>query len=141
MILFKRKDGGPDSTVTGYWFCEFKKLFSVVLLKFEGKSREAFHNHAFTAYSWILKGHLTEEVIGAMSTIQPKTCYGPSLKPIWTPRDMYHKVDSKGTTWVLSFRGPWSDEWAEYDLKTGKERILSHGRKVVVDGQENIKYL
>jgi len=56
------KDGGPDSTVTGYWLIESKKWFSIVLLKFEGKSREAFHTHAFNAISWLLKGKLIEHI-------------------------------------------------------------------------------
>lgn len=41
MKLFKKmKDGGKESTVTGYWLIECKSLFSIVLLKFEGDSRE-----------------------------------------------------------------------------------------------------
>ena len=48
-LFFKSKDGGPDSSVTGYWLIESKKLFSIVLLKFDGRSREAYHTHAFNA--------------------------------------------------------------------------------------------
>lgn len=43
MKLFTaRKDGGEASTVTGYWLVEAKRLFSACLLRFHGKSREAF---------------------------------------------------------------------------------------------------
>lgn len=128
-FLFKRKDGGPESTVTGYWLCEFKSLFSVVLLKFEGKSRQAYHEHAFNTYSWILCGHLKEHTIGRHAT-GLDVCYGPSLKPIYTPYDNWHKVDSVGTTWVISFRGPWRDTWRETG-KHGEIKTLTHGRKVV----------
>ena len=50
-VLYKGKDGGNLSTVTGYWLIECKNLFSIVLLKFEGESREAYHTHAFGAIS------------------------------------------------------------------------------------------
>ena len=51
MLLFKkRKDGGLESTVTGYWLIDRKKFFSILLFKFEGKSREAFHTHAFNCF-------------------------------------------------------------------------------------------
>ena len=57
MKLFKKmKDGGPHSTVTGYWLIEWKAVFSIVLLKFEGKSRETFHTHAFNCISWLISG-------------------------------------------------------------------------------------
>ncbi len=39
-----------------------------------------------------------------------------------------HKVDSNGTTWVLSFRGPWNDEWKE--INENGEQTLTHGRVV-----------
>lgn len=51
-LLFKRKDGGQQSTVTGYWLIEWKNVFSIVLLKFEKGTREAYHTHAFNAFSW-----------------------------------------------------------------------------------------
>jgi hypothetical protein len=117
----KGKDGGDESTVTGYWLIEIKNLFSIVLLKFEGDSRDAFHEHAFNSISWLLKGRLQEE-------FQDKTYkfYMPSFKPIITKKTTCHKVDSGGTSWVLSFRGPWNKTWKEY-LPQG-ERTLTNGR-------------
>ena len=48
MKLFKyMKDGGPESTVWGYFLIEIKSLFTIVLLHFKNGSREAYHNHAF----------------------------------------------------------------------------------------------
>jgi hypothetical protein len=124
-LFFKSKDGGPDSSVTGYWLIESKKLFSIVLLKFDGRSREAYHTHAFNAWSWILPSGL-----GMMEHLED----GPSkfLKPdslVFTPRDRMHKVDSNGTTWVLSFRGPWLDNWKE--INEHGHQTLTHGRKVM----------
>jgi hypothetical protein len=126
-ICYTGKDGGAESTVWGFWPIEIKGLFSVALLCFEDGSREAYHNHAFNSVSWVLKGHLHEDVM------QNGThCYGvqytPSLWPIFTGRDRMHKVSSYGRSWVLTFRGPWRDRWQEYLPKEERERTLTHGR-------------
>jgi hypothetical protein len=126
-LFFKSKDGGPDSSVTGYWLIESKKFFSIVLLKFDGRSREAYHTHAFNAWSWILPSGmgLTEHLEdGSRKFLKPDSL-------VVTPRDRMHKVDSNGTTWVLSFRGPWSDNWKE--INEHGHQTLTHGRKVMDD--------
>ena len=125
MKLFKKmKDGGPESTVTGYWLIESKRLFSALVLKFDGKSREAFHNHAFNCISWVVKGKLTETMLdGSIKE------YRPSFRPFITTRKDFHKVDSDGKTFVLTFRGPWAKAWNEF---TNNEHItLESGRKIV----------
>ncbi len=120
------KDGGPDSTVWGYWLCEFKSLFSIAILCFEDGSREAYHSHAFNCFSWLIKGHLTEENLGG-----PTKIYGPSIFPIFTYRNTFHKVTSKGRTWVLTFRGPWSKTWEEFNPNTEEFTTLTNGRKIL----------
>ena len=125
-LLRKAKDGGAESTVTGYWLCEFKRLFSIVLLKFEDGSRDAYHSHAFNSLNWVLRGEVKEHRL-----LGKTTRYLPSLRPIVTTRDNIHKVVSKGTTWVLSFRGPWRDTWMEFDPRSSTWSKLTHGRKVV----------
>jgi hypothetical protein len=133
-LFFKSKDGGPDSSVTGYWIIESKKFFSIVLLKFDGRSREAYHTHAFNAWSWILPSGM-----GLTETYIEKRRYSlfegqKFLKPdslVYTPKDRLHKVDSKGVNWVLSFRGPWSDNWKE--INEHGHQTLTHGRKVMDD--------
>lgn len=136
MKFFKRmKDGGPESSVTGYWLIEIKSLFSIVLLKFEGKSREAFHEHAFDCINW-LKGELVEHVHPSKNTPDHKRgkrqiIYKSSLLPFIIRRGDFHKVDSIGTSWVLSFRGPWSKTWKEYLPNEDRYRTLTHGRKEV----------
>lgn len=128
-LFHKSKDGGKDSNVTGYWLIEAKSLFSIVLLRFDKGSREAFHNHAFNAVSWVLKGGLVEfvkEPYIFMST------FNPSLKPIYTSRDRMHQVRGVAdATWVLSFRGPWSRTWKEWLPAEDKEVTLTNGRKIV----------
>lgn len=131
MKLFsKGKDGGPKSTVTGYWLIELKSCFSIVLLKFEGYSREAYHTHAFNAISWVLSGALHESTLPKGARLI-RNSYFPSFRPVYTSRDTNHKVDAKNPTWVLSFRGPWSKTWKEYSPISGKTVTLTDGRQEV----------
>lgn len=132
-LFFKSKDGGPDSNVTGYWLIESKKYFSIVLLRFSEGSREAYHNHAFNALSWVLYGAIYEkEKEGILGN-----WYLRSMKPIYTSRDRFHKVFGMAkATWILSFRGPWSKTWQEYNNKTGYI-TLTNGRKVVNEYSDN----
>jgi hypothetical protein len=125
-FLTKMKDGGKESSVTGYWLIEWKGLFSICLLKFEGRSREAYHQHAFNSVSWLVSGGLFEEDF--IHPVFDRT-YKPSFIPIWTPRGKYHKVTSEGVSWVLTFRGRWSTTWKEYREIEGKEYTLTNGRR------------
>jgi hypothetical protein len=139
MKLFTRmKDGGPESRVTGHFLIESKSLFSIALLKFEDGSREAFHSHAFNAWSWVLKGHLIEEVMfkhtasgGGWLSAQRTFHYLSSFRAIFTGRNRFHKVSSIGTTWALTFRGPWVKEWNEFLPAENQLLTLTNGRKVV----------
>lgn len=118
------KDGGDESTVFGFWIVELKKLFTIVFLKFEGMSREAYHNHAFNSISWVISGMLIEEMLDGSTRI-----HTPSIIPIITPREDFHKVSSFGNTYVISFRGKWDDVWHE---KINNDYIrLTHGRKIL----------
>jgi hypothetical protein len=121
------KDGGPKSTVTGYWLIEAKRLFSIALLRFDNGSRDEYHSHAFNCISWVLgKGRLREEHLHGGMEI-----HEPSIKPVITRRSTFHRVFSEGTTWVLTFRGPWSIGWSEYDPSTKRYTTLTNGRVVV----------
>lgn len=129
MKLFTiRKDGGKDSNVTGYWLIEIKSLFSIAILKFSKGSRDAYHSHAFNCISWVLSGHLFEDRI--INNKHIYTNFKPSILPIYTTRDNLHKVHGvTDFTWVLTFRGPWVNNWNE--LLNNKYITLTHGRKVV----------
>lgn len=120
-----RKDGGPESRVTGYWLIESKRFFSICALKFEKGSRDAFHNHAFNSVSWLLRGRLIEQHLSGGYHF-----YRPSLLPIATRTSTFHKVISEGTSWVLSFRGPWLSTWEEW-TQAGGYKKLAQGRAVV----------
>lgn len=121
VFIGKRKDGGPESRVTG-WFIEWKAVATVCLLRFDGGSRAAYHSHAFHAVSWVLRGLLLEYVVwGGFNR------YRPSVVPVFTARENMHQVVSVGTSWVLSFRGPWSASW--YEQVDGVLWQLFHGRR------------
>lgn len=129
MKLFKKGfDGGEKSGVVGYWLIEIKSLFSIVLLKFNKGSREAYHNHAFNAYSWFLSGEVEEQRFNTETKTVTKQTFKPSFKPKYTPRENLHRVQSKGVTWCLSIRGPWSSTWNEYSPRTKELITLSSGR-------------
>lgn len=125
-FLRVNKDGGQESNAHAYWLIEIKCLFSIALIKFSGKSRECFHNHAFNSISWLLRGGLKEEFL---DTSKPANIYRPSFIPIFTKRVTLHKVSSVGDSWAITFRGPWSKTWLEhneeegtYALKSGRQR-------------------
>lgn len=119
-------DGGPKSTVTGYWLAEFKRLFSVVLLKFGHGSRDEYHSHAFTSINWVLRGKVVEHDLDGTMKV-----YKPSLCPVVTRRRTFHRVVSEGTTWVFSLRGPWAKWWVEWSPITGQFKTLTGGRREV----------
>lgn len=129
------KDGGPESKVWCYGF-ESKLLFSVLVLRFDKGSREAFHTHAFNALSWVLSGWLweTSAPIGQYGRWDAHTgrFHNPGVKPVFTSRETYHKVDGVAErSWVLTFRGPWIDKWREYLPASKRNIVLTHGRKEV----------
>lgn len=128
-LFHKGKDGGPESTVTGYWLFEIKNFFSVALLKFENGSRDAFHSHAFNCLSWVLGGHLREEHLSGETQD-----YKPGIWPVVTRRRTFHRVFSHGTTWVFTIRGPWKKRWEEYNPITKQFTTLKNGRIVVTSG-------
>lgn len=118
------KDGGPKSRVWAY-FLENKKLGSIGLLKFKDGSREAFHSHAFDCASLILGPGRLKEVFK-----DGRVRFHLPFKFLVTRKDDFHKVYSKGTTWVLTVRGPWDPTWEEVD-EEGQHKTLSWGRKEV----------
>lgn len=130
-MFFKiRKDGGPESNVTGYWLIEWKKGFSIALLRFSKGSREAFHSHAFGSVSWVIKGALLEQRMMPDKTTK-WAAFTPSLTPIYVAKDNLHKVHGMAdSTWALTFRGPWDDNWQE-KFEDGREVTLGHGRVVL----------
>lgn len=131
-IFAVRKDGGSESTVTGYWLIEFKSLFSIALLRFDNGSRDSFHSHAFNSISWLLSGRLNEQ-----HTTGTVDFYQPGMKPIVTRRSTFHRVFSAGRSWVLTVRGPWAKTWREHDPVNGIDTVLASGREIVQQARVN----
>ncbi len=134
-------DGGEKSGVRGFFLVEIKGWFSIVILKFNSGTREAYHNHAFNAYTWWLKGDVVEEKLvfdGVRTMMRQLTAYTPSLKYKYTPRDNMHRIRAgeKGA-WAISFRGPWLDFWKE--VRGTKLVTLTHERKVVSEHNVGIQ--
>lgn len=129
-IFKKACDGGKDSGVTGYWLIEWKSVFSIVLLRFGASNRENFHNHAFNALTWWIKGKVIEKVYLGSAGIRSLS-WKPSFVPKYTPRSNMHRIIPEGVAWCLSIRGPWTKTWGEYNPKTEKEITLTSGRRIV----------
>lgn len=125
MKLFKRsKDGGPESPVDAFFIVEIKSLFSVALLRFNKGGREAYHTHAFNAWTWFIGGDLVEEDINGEFHI-----YKRNILPKITRRTKNHRVHANTTSWCFTVRGPWAATWTEDDET--HHTVLTHGRRVV----------
>lgn len=125
MKLFRKShDGGKDSGVTGYFIVELKSFFSIVILRFSKGTRDAYHSHAFNAFTFWLKGSIKEH-----DPLLPKPEIYKTGQFKYTPRNKMHMVEAMETTWAISIRGPWKESW--YELKNGKIIELTHGRNVV----------
>ena len=123
----KGMDGGKESGVSGFWICEIKWLFSIVLLHFRKGSRDNFHSHAFNAYSFYISGIVEEEHLNGKKII-----WKPSFYPKYTSKNTFHKVKALTETWCLSFRGPWSNSWYEFSPKN-KEFILLSNKRIILN--------
>jgi hypothetical protein len=132
MKLFaKAADGGKGSGVTAYFLIECKSLFSVALLHFAPGSREAYHEHAFNAWTLWLKGRVTECILRQDMGVEHRKLWWPwDLK--YTHRNRMHKIlAGPEGAWCVTIRGPWSDRWREW--RNGKTVTLTHGRKEIND--------
>lgn len=119
----KSPDGGKDSGVTGYFLIEIKSMFSIVLLKFNKGTRDAYHNHAFNAFTIWLTGEVYEHFLYSGT----KSWGAGGFK--YTRKSDFHKVEALRDSWALSFRGPWDKTWNEF--KNDKLVTLTNGRVVI----------
>jgi len=122
----KRPDGGANSGVTALFLIEWKAVFSIAILKFTQSPRENFHSHAFNAITWFLTGYVAEHHLDG--TVKK---FKPSFIPKFTPRSCFHRILINGTVYALTFRGPWSDKWQEYNPTNRVIITLTHGRKEI----------
>jgi hypothetical protein len=118
-------DGGQNSGVTGFWVIEWKPVFSLVFLKFNKGTREAYHNHAFSAITFWLWGEAIEHHLDG--TIKK---WYPSFLPKYTPKDCFHKIEAVKDTYAFSIRGPWDKTWQEY-RDNNLMVTLTNGREII----------
>lgn len=126
-ILKKSSDGGKNSGVTAYFLIEWKKLFSIALLRFSDGTRKNYHTHAFDAITWFVKGKGVEEQRLGFGNKH----FSPSFIPKITRKDNFHRIKSIGTNWAITFRGRWQNHWSEYNAEKNEYILLTHGRKVL----------
>lgn len=132
MNIFKvRHDGGEKSGVNGLFVIEIKSLFSIVFLKFKKGTREAFHSHAFNAYSWFITGKVEESRLNIETGEVTKKIFKPTLNPKFTPKENVHRVKALTDTWCFTLRGPWNQSWFEYNPSTHEIINLTFGRKIL----------
>ena len=127
-FMCKRKDGGSESPVDAYFLIEIKDWFSIAILKFNKGGREAYHTHAFDAYTWFLKGNLVEKDVNGKYYV-----YERSLVPKKTLKSKNHRVTALSDSWCLTVRGKWDKTWTEYNETLDETTIFSDGR--VVEGK------
>lgn len=107
----KRIDLGEQS-VTELTLLEYKKWFSIKLFNFHKSEgvQDRFHTHAFNAYSFLLKGDYTEEVLEDNKIVK---CLRSRSKALFIPKDSYHRITrSKGCVTLL-VTGPWGETFKE----------------------------
>lgn len=78
------------------------------------------HLHGFYRVKW--KNNITKKI---------RLFGGPSFIPKYTPRSTFHRVNALEDTYALTFRGPWSNTWYEYNPNTKEYIEMTHGRKVI----------
>lgn len=122
--------------MTGFWFFEIKYLFSICILHFSKGTRENYHSHAFNALTWFLWGKVEEQHLG-----KPSMTWASSIFPKWTPRSTFHRVNALEDTYALTFRGPWSETWYEFDPNNQDYIELTNGRKIVSKSKERPIFL
>ena len=133
-IFNKRKDGGESSPVDAYFLIEVKGLFTIALLKFNKGQREAFHTHAFNAWTWFLKGNMRESRFNTTFS----TVYTRSIFPKFTSRYNNHRVIAEEDSWCITLRGPWQKTWTEHKQVTTRKGVrrfkvttFGHGRNIL----------
>ena len=125
-IFQKAKDGGPSSPVDAYFLFEIKWLGSIAILKFNKGAREAFHTHAFGAWTWFISGDLQEELFDG--TINQ---YKKSFLPKYTKKDNNHRVKAQEDSYCFTMRGPWEKFWTEDNKETNIRTAFTNHRVIV----------
>lgn len=129
-----------DQSVSELTILEWKKLFSIKLFNFhptDGK-QDRFHTHAFNAFSFLLHGDYTEEVVedGIIKEL-PRS----RNRLLYIPKNQYHRITKSNGCRTLLITGPWGqafkelvnidNRWIE-TVNGDKRTLLSIGDEVII---------
>lgn len=143
VCMKKKKIDLGDQSVTELTILEYKKLFSIKLFKFHKSNgkQDRFHTHAFNAFSLLIKGDYTEEVIEGNKIFKLDRSRSRLL---YIPRDSYHRITKSDGCYTMLVTGPWGGEFREL-REVGhneyKEWVCGDKRKDLEEGSIfEIKY-
>lgn len=110
---------------------EVKYLGGIVVNIFNTEDQDRFHSHAFSALSWMVKGHYYEDVVVEGKRVITKKIE----KSRFIPRNYIHKITkSSPNAMSITFEGPWESTWNEY-FDNGRIKTYSWGRTVTFDSK------
>ncbi len=130
-IIFEKKEvalgeGSVEQTI----IFENKKLFSIILYKWNTIDQIRFHTHAFTAFAFLLSGWYWEKVM-FKETVMTNFVNVP-LVPRFLPKNYCHAIENaKPNTRTLVITGPWQKHWYEYFPDTETWVKYTWGRKKI----------
>jgi len=110
---------------------EWKPLCSIKLFYFNpGISQEIYHNHSFSAISFLLYGNYMERFIDPKTK---KSWEKPRNRSriITIPRSQFHQITKSEGCLTLMITGPWTDTYQEYKIDANELIISTHGRKII----------
>ena len=113
VIFWKKKDIKlGQQLVSELTILEWKPLFSLKLFHFHETtgSQDRFHTHAFDAWSILLHGDYTEEVVkdGEILSL-PRS----RSRFLFIPKNQYHRITKSKGCRTLLITGPWGPEFKE----------------------------
>lgn len=124
IVFFKKKDIKlGEQLVSELTILEYKKWFSLKLFHFhktEG-SQDRFHTHAFNAYSFLIKGDYTEEVIENDKIVKLKRS---RKRVLFIPKDTYHRITKSNGCYTVLLTGSWGNKFKELRETTVKNEYL-----------------
>ncbi len=138
-VFWKRKTIAlGEQTVSELTILEWKPLFSLKLFHFHETDgcQDRFHTHAFNAFSFLLKGDYTEEVICNGVIMRRRRSH---KRLLFIPKNQYHRITRSKGCWTLLLTGPWGSEFKELrheqgnmyrEVTCGEHRVDKHVGKL-----------
>ena len=129
-ILHKDKIVLGMGSIDRFTLFEFKPLGGIILNRFNTKTQDRFHTHAFPAVSFMLRGYYRECVL------QPNGLeYYVTIKPgiRYIPTYYNHQIlDSSTNALSITVMGPWGWSWSETHAEKKTTRVYTWGRRRIV---------